>query len=346
MPITLAELAERSGLAAADVAFLAQLEESTVSRLWTAADWLDRVKGKTLQSLVAVLPGVAEHLVRDTLNRRRRQLVAELEENRLHVDQEAFRRMVVAEGVPEQILANALDAALCIMSGNPQETARYLARFWGRMLDTTLSSLWVAPELGGVFADPGPLFEAAEALAIKLVGNAHSYHAMLGHATLAHHVAKATGRLLYVPNGDKMSRQMVMSYRSTLIGQLIQTGDLDVAERYGRMAHKSTLLGMVERWSFPTYNRDAAVTTDFSLPGSILLRNTSRQLLSDLGTENEAYFFYLAGTAVPFMLRCDPTLGLKAPQVRARIVERMETHTAPVTRDASAVLLRSLPVSV
>lgn len=38
--MTLAELARRSGWSPSDVAFLAGVEESTVSRLWHAEDWL------------------------------------------------------------------------------------------------------------------------------------------------------------------------------------------------------------------------------------------------------------------------------------------------------------------
>jgi hypothetical protein len=44
-----------------DVAFLAGLQESTVSRLWDSLDWLDRITGKSLQALIGTVPGVVEY---------------------------------------------------------------------------------------------------------------------------------------------------------------------------------------------------------------------------------------------------------------------------------------------
>ncbi|MGL6234663.1 MAG: hypothetical protein ACRC20_04905 [Segniliparus sp.] len=327
------------------MAFLAGVEESTVGRLWAAEDWLDRIKGKTLQSLVAILPGVAEYMVSDALKRRRRQLVDALGEVGLHVDPMSFRRLVAAEKVPEQVLANTLSAALYVMRGDAQEAARHLARFWNRSHDRALGCLWKDYGSGGVFTDPGPLIEASSELVLKLAESGNSYHAMLGHATLAHHIAKATGHRVFAPDPKQLSRRTVMSFRSMVIGRIIQTGDLAEVRHYGQMTSRNTLLGMVERWSFPTYNRDATATTDFSLPGSVLLRNTAVELLGDLGTPNEAYFFYLVAVAVPLMLQYDPTLGLKASQVGAAVVTRMETCVSPVVRQAGATLLGALPRS-
>jgi hypothetical protein len=62
-PTSLARIAERSGFLMADVAFLAGLEGSTVSRLWDDPQWLNRVKGKSLQAIVSVLPGVGEYVL-------------------------------------------------------------------------------------------------------------------------------------------------------------------------------------------------------------------------------------------------------------------------------------------
>lgn len=343
MSLMLAEFADRSGLTLSDVAFLAGLEESTVSRLWRSEDWLERIKGKTLQSLIAILPGVAEHLVVETLRHRRAQLLGDLAEADLHVDRDSFRRLITVEKIPEQLLGNALSAALLIMRGDPQKTAGCLARFWGRHQDQALNPLWLPAEAGGVFADPGPLVEKAASLVAKLAEITHSHHAMLGHATLSHHVVKATGRLVFELRDDKLSRRTVMSYRSTAMGRIIQTGDCDEAQRYIRRVRQCSLLGMVERWSFPTYNRDAPATTDFSLPGSILLRNTANKLLEDLQTENEAYLLYLIGAAMPAMLRSDPTLGLRAPEVAVALLERAQKTTVPTVKRSAAALLKQLP---
>ena len=50
-PKPLARIAEASGFCMADVAYLAGLDESTVCRLWDDPEWLDRVKGRSLQAL-------------------------------------------------------------------------------------------------------------------------------------------------------------------------------------------------------------------------------------------------------------------------------------------------------
>ncbi|ADG99433.1 hypothetical protein Srot_3006 [Segniliparus rotundus DSM 44985] len=345
MAVALATFAERSGLSLSDVAFLSGLEESTVSRLWRSEDWLERVKGKTLQALIAVLPGVAEHMVSDTLRQRRKQLLEGLGEVDLHVDLDAFRRLVRVEKMPEQLLANALDAALSVMGGDPQKAAAHLARFWGRPQDRALGLLWRSAAAGGVFVDPTPLVQTAVELVSRLGENTHSHHAMLGHATLSHHVVKSTGMLVFEPDDNGLSRRTVMSYRSTTIGRIIQSGDFDEAQRYIHLVRKSPLLGMVERWSFPTYNRDAPATTDFSLPGSVLLRNTASELLVDLRTENEAYFLYLVGAAVPSMLRSDPTLGLQAGEVRDAVRERSSEITTLAAKRSAIELLQHLPKS-
>ncbi len=114
-PQTLAQLAQVSGFTMADVAFLAGLEESTVSRLWETPDWLDRIKGRSLQALIGVLPGVAEYVYRHSLISRRARLIEELSDQGLEVNEDILRRLVVDERVPEQYLGNALEAAIHIM---------------------------------------------------------------------------------------------------------------------------------------------------------------------------------------------------------------------------------------
>jgi hypothetical protein len=61
-PTSLADIAADSGFSMSDVAFLAGLDESTVCRLWEEPDWLDKIKGRSLQALISVLPGIAEYL--------------------------------------------------------------------------------------------------------------------------------------------------------------------------------------------------------------------------------------------------------------------------------------------
>jgi hypothetical protein len=60
-PLTLSEIAEDAAFSMSDVAFIAGLEESTVYRLWDNPGWLEKVSGKSLQALIATLPGLGEY---------------------------------------------------------------------------------------------------------------------------------------------------------------------------------------------------------------------------------------------------------------------------------------------
>lgn len=341
--MTLAELVRRFGWSPSDVAFLAGVEESTVSRLWHAEDWSDRIKGKTLRALIAVIPGVGEFIFTDTLKRRREELIDALADVGLVVNMDSFRRLVVSDRIPEQLLANALTAALHVALHQPREAARHLAKFWSRSQDRVLCHLWNDSDSGGIFVDTSPLVQASVSLASTLKSNLTTFHAILGHATLVHYVARATGRKVHVPDSTSIGRCTAMSYRSSAIGHILQTADLEAAQYYHRAIRENTLLRMVEGWSFPTYNRDTAVTRDFSLPGSVLLRNTVGELLRDFETDNEAYFFYLVGTAIPLLLRHDPTLGLRADEVAREVRSRIDTLYEPAARKAACSLIGQLP---
>src|SRR3954453_18518403 len=108
-PKSLARIAESSGFGMADVAFLAGLDESTICRLWDNPDWLDRVKGSSLQAIVAVVPGVGEYVLGYSLADRRSRLADRLSDQEVEIDTLAFRRLVQERGIPEQYLSNALD---------------------------------------------------------------------------------------------------------------------------------------------------------------------------------------------------------------------------------------------
>ena len=78
-PRPLSKVTEDAGFTMSDVAFVSGLDESTVSRLWDDPRWLDRVSGKSLQSLAASVPGVAEYFASHSVLARRNSLVKQLE---------------------------------------------------------------------------------------------------------------------------------------------------------------------------------------------------------------------------------------------------------------------------
>lgn len=129
-PRPLSKVTEDAGFTMSDVAFVSGLDESTVSRLWDDPRWLDRVSGRSLQSLAASVPGVAEYFASHSVLARRNSLVKELQAEGLVVNRPALLLSAGTE-VPHQYLINALEAALSIMRGDERRACSYLARFWG-----------------------------------------------------------------------------------------------------------------------------------------------------------------------------------------------------------------------
>ena len=62
-PASLSQIADEAGLGASDVALIAELDESTVSRLWNDPRWLDRVTGASLQRMIAAKPNALHVLL-------------------------------------------------------------------------------------------------------------------------------------------------------------------------------------------------------------------------------------------------------------------------------------------
>jgi hypothetical protein len=262
-PCSLARVTEHAGITMSDVAFVSGLDESTVSRLWDDPNWLDRVSGKSLQSLAASVPGVAEYFAAHSVLARRNALVSQLEAEGLAVNRSALMLSSATE-VPHQYLINALEAALSIMRGDERQACSYLARFWGLQQNRTLEMLYAPHGSGALLKDPAQLFAASVALMPRLVRKSYSFHSILAQATFAHHLGIATGELdsrFLPPITDRQSAFMV---RSGIMGLLINSSDTDLAQRYERMVQEIPVLAVIEEWSFPTYTRDSKPIADFS----------------------------------------------------------------------------------
>jgi hypothetical protein len=185
-PTSLARIAERSGFLMADVAFLAGLEGSTVSRLWDDPQWLDRVKGKSLQAIVSVLPGVGEYVLGFSLADRRSRLAEGLSGGGVQVDQGVFRCLVQQQCVPEQYLSNALETAITILNGDVGQAAAHLARFWGRDQDFALGLLFGNGDINGLLSDVSMLVTASIDMIEQLNARKSSFHAIVAQANLMH----------------------------------------------------------------------------------------------------------------------------------------------------------------
>src|SRR5437868_10989535 len=89
-PKSLSEITKDMGLNMSDVAAFSGLDESTIFRLWDNAEWLDRVSGRSLQSLMSSVPGIAEYSMAHAVRKRRDSLVADLHSEGLSVNLATF----------------------------------------------------------------------------------------------------------------------------------------------------------------------------------------------------------------------------------------------------------------
>jgi len=341
-PKSLAAIAADSGFSMSDVAFLAGLEESTVCRLWDEPEWLDRIKGRSLQALISVVPGVGEYVFGYPLANRRSVLADELSDVGLEINRSSYRQLVRDESVPEQYLGNALTAALQIVRSDSRAAAAHLVRFWGREQDYALGFLFADPENKGLLLNAGPLLEAARSMLNTLERHKTSFHAIVAHAVLIHHVVKAKGELLTDLSPSSIERHTALTYRSAMTGLMLQSNDREVAHAYGRTMTSNPLLSMIEAWAFPTYTHDAKPTTDFSLPPSLLLRHTANEILWEIDHYNDAYLYYLLETGIPPVIQRDHTFGLRVSDLAARIQRRLETCADPVVTAACKSFLDKL----
>lgn len=321
-PLSLACIVESIGFTMSDVAFLAGLNESTLSRLWDDPCWLDRISGKSLQALVSTIPRVDEYVLGYVLRDRRARLAQSLSGHGVTVNRDAFAALILDHGVAEQCLSNALNVALPIFEGDVDQAAAYLFRFWGRDSE--------GPRL---LLDPNPLIVAAVRIVDQLAARTNSFHSIVGRAALTHHLARvACGQ--FSPDVSTINRQNALSFRSLLIGMIIATNDLDLAIHYCSSIMKNRFLAVIEEWSFPTYTHDARVTHDFSLPRSLVLRNTANEVLREIDIYNDAYLYYLAMTVVPTLLRRDPSFGARLPDLRKLLRNRLDGCGDSVVRRA------------
>lgn len=185
----LSEIAEDSGLTMADVAFLADLQESTISRMWEKQDWLDKISGRSLRALIGALPGVAEYIYAYSLQSRRKRLIEGLSAQGVEVNLSVLRHLVLGRGVPEQYLSNALESVGHILRGDLRMSAAHLVRFWDRERDSVLGILFEADSTRNPLGDINRFVDASISVANGLSRKGNSFYALLGQATVIHHVA-------------------------------------------------------------------------------------------------------------------------------------------------------------
>lgn len=321
LPLKLCDIAEGSAFSMADVAFISGLEESTICRLWDKPDWLDKVSGRSLQALIATVPGLGEYVAHFSVLSRRRKLIDDLTAEGLIVNEAAIARCV-ADGIPEPYISTALQAAIHIMRGEESQASSYLARFWGTGQDRALTALFSSDTENGLLINPGQLIGASAQIAPHVHSKGYSFHTIITQAVFGHYIGKATGHLDASTLPDVTDRQSAFTHRSSVMGLLINNNDRELAERYNKLVVVTPVLKTVEAWSFPTYTRDSRPNSDFTLPRSLLLRNTASEILKEItsGNYSEAYIYYLATVYLPIALSRDETFGLRDKELQSALL--------------------------
>ncbi len=336
-PKSLSDITRAMGLNMSDVAAFSGLDESTIFRLWDNTEWLDRISGRSLQSLMSSVPGIAEYSMAHAVRKRRDGLVGELHGEGLAVDLDALENSPVAQ----QHLLNALEAALHIMRGQAtQKTSSFIARFWGQEQDRALEAIYSTDR--GLLEDPQKLFDASVDLAPRLNRKTYSFHSILALNILTHQVSKVTGKLEADLGFEVPGRQAAFMMRGVVMGSLIGSNDFELAERYRRELDATPVYAALEEWAFPTYTRDGRISSDFTLPSSLSLRNTATEVLREIAVYNDAYLYYLASTYIPLALKRDPAFGGRL----AELVQALELRGADcrdrTTRQTCNALVRRL----
>jgi hypothetical protein len=158
-----------------------------------------------------------------------------------------------------------------------------------------------------------------------------SFHAIVAHATLMHHIAKAKGELVAELTPSVIERHTALSYRSAMMGLMLQSNNREVASAYRQAVAGNPLLSIVEGWAFPTYTHDTKPTPDFSLPPSLLLRHTANEILWEIDHYNDAYLYYLLEAGIPRIIQRDQTFGLRVQDLATRLRHRLKTCKDPAT---------------
>ncbi|MEM8922218.1 MAG: hypothetical protein AAGD35_01875 [Actinomycetota bacterium] len=323
----MADLAHTSGRSQSDVAHLSGLHKSTVSRYWTDVDWLEKISWKALRALQLAVPGLSEILEQDALGPWFTTLQRDLLAAGLDLDQ-AQAVELLDQGMPLPHLNAALVAALRVARGNVEPAARTLATSWGRDSDRALARMF---QPKGLIRNHASFFESVTKMAEALLPSSSSFYPFLGLATISHHAARA-GLPLLVDLQVDGPRQSAFLQRSTTIGTILSTDNVDEALRYARMVRHQPVLARIEEWSLPTFCGDHRTSSDFHVPKSIRLDRTAEEILRELREYPDAYVIYLTDAYLPRAVGMDPTLGRRREAIGQSLKHRHEATTDPVVR--------------
>ncbi|MFI6044220.1 hypothetical protein ACIA8C_21495 [Nocardia sp. NPDC051321] len=314
------------------------MPKSTLSRLWRDEAWLDRAMGPTLQQLIAVLPGLGEYVMARSYAARLSDVLRACDAIGLAVRPDRIRTL--AESCPIQYVTNVLAAAVAIMRLDTAGAFSQLARRWGDKQDIAIDALFDRSP-NGLLDDPAPLTAQSVRLVELSDIRDNSMYSTVGHGILVHKLTKLNEMGAAEISSGCRDRRSAFTYRSAVIGRLLRAEDIAAADAYRAQVQDNDLLLRTELWSLASYSADVPVTPDFSLPPTIL-RGTAEDVMRDIFIRNNTYLHYLLTSAIPVLLRYDPSFGGKRLELVSAITDRIERGAYRRTESAGMVLARSV----
>jgi hypothetical protein len=342
-PSPLAVLAEAALLGMSDVAFLARMPKSTLSRLWHDPTWLDVVSGANLQRLITAVPGLTAYVESRGQTARLEAALQMCTESGLEVRTPQLLNMV-RSGPGVQHLATVLEAAAAVMRMEIRDSIAGLSRCWGLPQSQVLDAVFaLAPDVALV-AQPQVLTDRAMQM-VDRVETVNSIRPTIGIGILLHKLTRATGEVPDTVALGNTNRHSAFAYRSGIIGMILGNGDLDTAIGYHRHLQIDPLLQRNELWSLVTFGGDSALTPDLGSAGRTALHRTAPEVVRDVATQPEAYLHYLVTSAIPVLLEYDRSFGSSVIALRHAVGRRLELGVESARTRAAMLRLISYTAS-
>ncbi|OZC96792.1 hypothetical protein CH281_23325 [Rhodococcus sp. 06-221-2] len=306
----------------ADVVLLSGISTSTVSRLWSDHFWLDKIGGSTLQSLVAVIPDLAGYVARRSRTRVLEGALRQCSEAGLEISKPALG-CIVRQPNSGIHLATVLNAAAGVMRQDQRSAHAWLTRSWGAAPDLALDALFTVGPDGLLINQDQFLSQATRMVETTTSTSDSSLYSTVGSGMLVHKLTKIDRTSMVTPV-DAPQRRSAFLYRSSVIGAIFASGDVDVSRRYAARVKGSPLLQRNELWSIASYSSDLAQSADFSIPSTTTLSDTVSIILHDLENMNEAYVHYLVTSAIPAVLAHGNGFGAAKPRLTQTLKRRLD----------------------
>lgn len=243
------------GLRAVDIARISGVSQSTLSRLWSEARWLEHVGGSTLARLIAVSPEVDRYVRRSGEQERLRTVVHSLNSVGAELRHSTF--MPLLESATASAVITALSAAAEMMNGHYTDASRMFAIGWNENSNKVIDALF-ATDTGGIFENCGEFLARAD----RYIHSAPSFcdlAEVVGYGIVKHKMIRTGYATPLSRSGRNHGDAIAFLERSQVIGQIFKDDDLALVDSYRDKVANQQSLAINEVWSHATYANDISM---------------------------------------------------------------------------------------